>query len=49
MRIYGLVWFLLWGTTYLVQVNDTHSNFTKTLSPVDIGLGCPGDTTTTKL
>ena len=37
------------GTTHLVQVDDTHSNFTQTLSPVDIGLGCPGDTTTTEL
>ena len=36
-------------TTHLVQVNDTHSNFTQTLSPVDIGLGCPGDTATTEL
>jgi hypothetical protein len=37
------------GRTHLVQVNDTHSNFTQTLSPVDIGLGCPGDTTAAEL
>lgn len=37
------------GTTNLVQVDDTHSNFTQTLPSVDIGLGCPGDTTATKL
>ena len=36
-------------TTHLVQVDDTHSNFTQTLSSVDIGLGCPGDTTATEL
>ena len=36
-------------TTHLVQVDDTHSNFTQTLSSVDIGLRCPGDTTTTEL
>jgi hypothetical protein len=35
--------------THLVQVNDTHGNFTQTLSPVDIGFGCPGDTATTEL
>jgi hypothetical protein len=37
------------GTTHLVQVNNTHSNLTQTFSPVDIGLGCSGDTTTTEL
>lgn len=50
MRICNLVWFPPQErTTHFVQVNDTHSNFTQTLSPVDIGLGCPGNTTTTKL
>lgn len=50
-RRFGLVLSLASGrrTTHLVQVNDTHSNFTQTLSPVDIGLGCPGDTATTEL
>jgi hypothetical protein len=35
--------------TDLVQVNNTHSDFAQTLSPVDIGLRCPGDTTATEL
>ena len=35
--------------TDLVQVNNTHSDFAQTLSPVDIGLRCPGDTAATEL
>lgn len=35
--------------TDLVQVNNTHGDFAQTLSPVDVGLGCPGDTTPTEL
>lgn len=35
--------------TDLVQVNNTHGDFAQTLPPVDVGLGCPGDTTPTEL
>ena len=34
---------------HLVQVHDAHRNFPQTLSPVDIGLGRPGETTSTEL
>jgi len=34
--------------TDLVQVDNTHSDFAQTLSPIDVGLGRPGDTTATE-
>jgi len=46
------IWFFseaIRNKTDLVQVNNTHSNFAQTLSPVNIGLRCPGDTTATEL
>ena len=39
----------VWLETHLVEVDDTHGDFSQTLSSVDVGLRRPRDTTPAKL